>query len=178
MTGTNNRFSSHGTGEFDKKDFAAVGGNVVIEPGVMVFHPENIEIGDNVYIGHNAIIKGYHSNKMKIGSGTWIGQQCFIHGAGGVEIGDNVGIGPGAVIISSFHGVDDIKKPIIDSEVVFKKVVIEDGCDIGVNATILPGVTVGRGAQVAAGAVAAADIPDFEIWAGVPARFLRKRGVR
>jgi acetyltransferase-like isoleucine patch superfamily enzyme len=53
--------------------------------------------------------------------------------------------------------------------------VIEDGSDIGVGAILLPGTRVGRGAQVAAGAVVATDVPEHTIVAGVPARILRPR---
>ena len=81
--------SSHGTGIFDPTQFASLGNNVVFESGVLVFHPENMEIGDNVYVGHNSILKGYYRNVMLIGSGTWIGQQCFFHSAGGLTIGCN-----------------------------------------------------------------------------------------
>ncbi len=82
---------SHGSGQFKRMQFAHLGQGVVIEVGVLVFHPENIEIGNEVYIGHNTILKGYYNNKMIIGSGTWIGQQCFFHSAGGITIGQNVG---------------------------------------------------------------------------------------
>ena len=61
----NNR--SHGTGDFSEYDFRKCGINVVFERGVKVFHPENIEIGDNVYIGHDTILKGYYLNNMIIG---------------------------------------------------------------------------------------------------------------
>jgi acetyltransferase-like isoleucine patch superfamily enzyme len=43
---------SHGTGKFDRSQFYRIGQNVVIEDGVLIFHPENIEIGNNVYVGH------------------------------------------------------------------------------------------------------------------------------
>ena len=60
---------SHGTGEFSPSQFARLGAGVVFEAGVLVFHPENIEIGDDVYVGHQTILKGYHNNKMTIGDG-------------------------------------------------------------------------------------------------------------
>lgn len=166
---------SHGTGEFSPTQFARLGAGVVFEPGVLVFHPENIEIGDDVYVGHYAILKGYYKNQMVIGAGTWIGQQCFFHSAGGITIGRNVGIGPGVKIITSAHDLSDREKPILHSPIEFAPVAIEDGADIGVGAILLPGVCVGRGAQVAAGAVVTADVAPYAIVGGVPARLLRMR---
>jgi acetyltransferase-like isoleucine patch superfamily enzyme len=166
---------SHGTGQFEASQFARLGEGVVFEPGVLVFHPENIEIGDDVYIGHNAILKGYYKNKMVIGAGTWIGQQCFFHSAGGITVGCNVGIGPAVKIITSYHAEEGIEKPILHSRVEFAPVVIEDDSDIGVGAVVLPGVSIGRGAQIGAGAVITQDIPAYAVAAGVPARVLRNR---
>lgn len=169
------QIKSHGTGKFRRRDFKKIGRYVVIEAGVLVFHPENIEIGDNVYIGHQTILKGYYREKMIIGSGTWIGQQCFFHSAGGIEIGENVGIGPGVKILTSYHQNEGVSKPIIASKTVSKKVIIKQGSDIGINSVIMPGVTVGQEVQIGAGAVVTKDVPDGEVWAGVPAKKLRKR---
>jgi acetyltransferase-like isoleucine patch superfamily enzyme len=161
---------SHGTGEFSPAQFAQFGAGVVIEAAVLVFHPENIEIGDDVYVGHQTILKAYHKGVMAIGDGTWIGQQCFFHSAGGLTIGKNVGIGPGVRIVTSAHRLDETDRPILHSTIEFAPVVIEDDADIGVGAIILPGVRIGRGVQVGAGAVVTRDVADFAIVAGVPAR--------
>lgn len=75
-------YKSHGNGFFKEDDFKKIGKNVIFEDNVLVFHPENIEIGNNVYIGHNTILKGYYRNAMIIGDDTWIGQFCFFHSAG------------------------------------------------------------------------------------------------
>jgi acetyltransferase-like isoleucine patch superfamily enzyme len=166
---------SHGNGTPDLKQLARLGDDVVFEAGVLIFHPENIEIGDDVYVGHNAVLKGYYRNKMKIGSGTWIGQQCFLHSAGGLEIGRNVGIGPAVKIITSYHDGKDVSKPILHTPVVFGPVVIEDDSDIGTGSVILPGVTVGKGAQVGAGAVVCDDVEPYTVVAGVPAALIRRR---
>ena len=166
---------SHGSGAPDISKVARLGKDVVFEAGVLIFHPENIEIGDDVYIGHGAILKGYYKNKMVIGSGTWIGQQCFFHSAGGLTIGQNVGIGPVVKIITSYHEGKDIAKPILHTPIIFKPVVIEDAADIGIGSVILPGVTVGKGAQVGAGAVVSNDVEPYTVVAGVPARFIRRR---
>ena len=166
---------SHGTGVVDTSELARLGKDVVFEAGVLIFHPENIEIGDDVYIGHNTILKGYYRNKMEIGSGTWIGQQCFFHGAGGLRIGRNVGIGPAVKIITSHHEAGDLSKPILHTPITFRPVAIGDGADIGIGAVILPGVTIGEDVQVGAGAVVCRDAEPYTIVGGVPARMIRRR---
>jgi acetyltransferase-like isoleucine patch superfamily enzyme len=167
---------SHGTGAFSPEQFARLGSGVVFEAGVLVFHPESIELGDDVYVGHQTILKGYHKNRITIGDGTWIGQQCFLHGAGGITIGRNVGIGPGVKIVTSSHRLDQLERPILKSDLEFAPVVVEDDSDIGTGAILLPGVRVGRGAQVGAGAVVTRDVAERGIVAGVPARPLGRRG--
>jgi acetyltransferase-like isoleucine patch superfamily enzyme len=169
------RWTTHGTGKFTRRSFASVGQDVVFEAGVLAFHPKNISIGNNVYIGHYTILKGYHKNKFVIGDNVWIGQGCFFHSAGGITIGNDVGIGPGVKVVTSAHRLDETTKPILHSAVEFAPVVIEDGCDIGVGAILLPGVRIGRGAQVGAGAVVTADVAPYAVVAGVPAKVLRKR---
>jgi acetyltransferase-like isoleucine patch superfamily enzyme len=166
---------SHGTGAFRLEDFSELGEHVVFEAGVLVFHPETIALGDNVYVGHNAILKGYYKGHMRIGRDTWIGQQCFFHSAGGLDIGERVGIGPGVRIITSTHIDPGPSEPIMAGAISFDPVRIGDGCDLGMGCQILPGVTLGRGVQVGAGAVVTSDLPDFAVAAGVPARVLRYR---
>jgi acetyltransferase-like isoleucine patch superfamily enzyme len=166
---------SHGTGTFGLTEFSSLGDGVVFEVGVLVFHPENIVIGDQVYIGHQTILKGYHNSKMVINAGTWIGQQCFLHSAGGLSIGSNVGIGPGVKIITSFHREEGRHTPILHSQLAFAPVHIEDDCDIGTGAIILPGVSIGRGVQIGAGAVVNKDLPPYAVAAGTPARIIRMR---
>ncbi len=166
---------SHGTGKFKPSDFRRLGKGVVFEKGVLVFHPENIELGDNVYIGHYAILKGYHKNLMIIGDHTWIGPQSFLHSAGGIRIGKAVGIGPRVIILTSEHEASNRDLPVYFTPLKFAEVVLEDGCDIGAGAIILPGVRIGEGAIIGAGAVVTSDIPPYEIWAGVPARKIGDR---
>jgi acetyltransferase-like isoleucine patch superfamily enzyme len=168
-------FQSHGSGQIDPSGFAAIGQGVVFEPGVLVFHPESIYLGSNVYIGHQAILHGYTKNALRVGSDTWIGPQCFLHSGGGLHIGNRVGIGPGVRIITSSHREEGVAVPILFSDLEFAEVIVEDDCDIGVGAIVLPGVRIGRGALVGAGAVVTSDVPSFAVVAGVPARMLRNR---
>lgn len=166
---------SHGTGEFRPEQFRRLGRGVVFERGVLVFHPENIEIGDEVYVGHNAILKGYYRGTMCIGDRSWVGQGAFLHSAGDVIIGRRVGIGPGVHIITSVHCDRGPEVPWMDGALEFAPVTIGDGADIGAGAVLLPGARVGRLALVGAGAVVTGEIPDGAIAVGVPARFLRYR---
>jgi acetyltransferase-like isoleucine patch superfamily enzyme len=147
----------------------------MIEPGVLIFHPEHVHLHENVYVGHGTMLKAYYRNQLVVGSNTWIGQMCFMHAAGGITIGERVGIGPCVRIITSFHTEEGRDVPILFSEIEFAPVSIGDDSDIGVGAIILPGVRIGRGVQIGAGAVVTTNVPDYEVWAGVPAKRLRSR---
>jgi acetyltransferase-like isoleucine patch superfamily enzyme len=166
---------THGTGRFTREELASCGEGTIIEEGCLVFHPENVHLGSNVYVGHHAMLKGYYKNELRIGDGTWIGQQCFLHAAGGIEIGTNVGIGPGVKILSSHHDEVSLEVPILHAPLVLEKVVIEDDADLGIGAIVLPGVRIGRGAQIGAGAVVTKDVPAYAVVAGNPAKLLYMR---
>jgi len=169
------RNRSHGSGEWKPEQLAALGPDCIFEAGVLIFHPENVLLGTNVYVGHQAILKGYYRNQLAIGDESWIGQQCFFHAAGGLTIGPRVGIGPGVKILTSQHTEAGRELPIFNAPVEFRPVVIEEGADIGVGAIIMPGVTIGRGAQIGAGSVVTRDVPAYAVVAGSPARILRER---
>jgi acetyltransferase-like isoleucine patch superfamily enzyme len=105
---------------------------------------------------------------------VWIGPHAYLD-ARALEIGDYVGWGPGAKVLGSAHTGEPIDVPIIQTDLVEQPIRVEAWADIGVNAVLLPGVTVGRGAIVGAGAVVTRDVAPFSIVAGVPAVFLRWR---
>lgn len=169
---------SHGTGRFERHQLGRCPDSVVIEEGALIFHPENVFLDEDVYVGHQAILKGYYKNSLRVGRGTWIGQGCFFHAAGGIEIGAIVGVGPKVSILTSTHEEpppEDPDRPIMSGPLRFAPVRLLDGCDIGVGSVILPGVTIGRGAQVGAGSIVTRDVPDRAVVAGNPARLLRQR---
>ena len=174
---------SHGRGTPDLTLLSSCGEDVVVEPGALIFHPENVALGARVYVGHLAILKGYYKNRLVVGDGTWIGQAAFLHAAGGITIGRDVGIGPHVSILTSTHGEPDEpdpragrpRRPIMDGALRLAPVVLGDGCDLGVGAIVLPGITVGEGAQVGAGAVVTEDVAPYTVVAGNPARLLRSR---
>jgi len=169
------RHRTHGSGRFDPSQLAACGPDCVFEEGVRIFHPENVELGRNVYLGHDTILKGYHEGRMVIGDESWIGQGCFFHSAGGLRIGAHVGVGPAVKIITSAHREAGRELAVLDSPIDFAPVEVGDGADLGVGSIVLPGVRIGRGAIVGAGAVVAEDVPDYAVVAGIPARVLRMR---
>ena len=166
---------THGTGQWTPDQLARLGTHVTLEPGVLIFHPERVEIADEVYVGHHTILKAYHHNRLIIGARSWIGQQCFLHSAGGITIGTRVGIGPGVKILTSAHRGQPVEADIMDTDLEFAPVHIGAGADIGTGAVILPGVTIGLRVQIGAGAVVADSVPDYAVAAGVPARVLRDR---
>ena len=158
------------------RNFKKIGKNVVIEDTALIFEPEHIEIGNNVYIGHQTMLHGYYKNEFKIGSNVFISAGCNIYGAGGVEIQDNVGIGPGVLILGSPHDLTkDNGGPINQLPMRFDPIVIKEGSDIGAGAIIIGGAVVGKGSQVGAGAMVKKKYDDYLVIAGVPAKLLRSR---
>jgi acetyltransferase-like isoleucine patch superfamily enzyme len=147
----------------------------VVEDDVLIFRPESVYLGDHVYVGHLAILKAYPEGLLVIGDGCWLGEQTYINSAGAVTLGRDVGVGVGVKIISSVHLEEGRQVPILHSGLRLAPVVIGDYCDLGVGAIILPGVTLGRGVQVGAGAVVSHDLADYAVAAGVPARVIRTR---
>jgi acetyltransferase-like isoleucine patch superfamily enzyme len=145
-----------------------------IGPRVGLRHPETFEIGDGVVIGEQAIIQGRHDGSCVIGDKVWIGPQAYLD-ARQMVLGDNVGWGPGAKLLGSTHTGQPLDRPIIATDLLIARTVVEADADIGVGAVIMPGVTVGQGAMVGAGAVVTADVPAFAKAAGVPARVIGRR---
>lgn len=166
---------SHGTGEFHAASLRACPASVIWEPGALIFHPENVTLGERVYVGHHAILKGYYTNQLVIGDDCWIGQGAFLHAGGGIAIGRRVGVGPNVTILTSQHRDPGRERPIMDGELDFAPVEIGDGSDLGAGAIVLPGVRLGVGVQVGAGAVVTQSFDDYAVVVGNPARLLRMR---
>jgi len=150
------------------------GHGIHIGSGVGFKHLETFEIGDGVFIGSQSFIQGRIHGRCVIGRKSWIGPQSYFD-ARDLIIGDYVGWGPGAKVLGSTHTGEPLDVPIIQTDLEIKRVTIESWADIGVNAVILPGVTIGKGSQVGAGAVVTADVPPFAVVAGIPAVFIKWR---
>jgi acetyltransferase-like isoleucine patch superfamily enzyme len=102
---------------------------------------------------------------ITIGRRSVINQQCCLDGRGGLTIGDYVSISPGVWILTDSHDMHD---PNFGE--ILAPVTIGDHAWIGSRAMILPGVTVGEGAVVAAGAVVTGNVEPYTVVGGVPAR--------
>ena len=150
------------------------GHGLQVGPNVVFKHPETMEFGDAVFIGAQAMIQGRYDGTCRIGSHVWIGPQAYMD-ARSLELEDYVGWGPGAKVLGSAHTGEPVDAPIITTALVIKPVIVGFGADIGMNASILPGVRIGSNAIVGAGAVVTQDVPDYAIVAGVPAKILRSR---
>jgi acetyltransferase-like isoleucine patch superfamily enzyme len=137
-------------------------------------HLETLEIGNTCFIGAGAYIQGRFDGHCVIGNNVWIGPGAYFD-ARDLVLGDYVGWGPGAKVLGSAHPGLPADVPIVQTDLEIRPVRVQPWADIGTNAVLLPGVTVGKGAIVGAGAVVTHDVPPFAIVAGVPARFLRWR---
>ncbi len=109
-------------------------------------------------------------NLLTIGKYCHINRNCILDSRGGIVIGDNVSISHKVNIMTGSHDVND--KGFCG---IFKSIKIKDYAWLGVNSTILQGVTIGKGAVVCAGAVVTKDVEDYTIVAGIPAKKIRDR---
>jgi len=119
---------------------------------------ENSEIGDNVLVGTNSVIDG----DCKIRSNVSIQTGVYITRYTTIE--DNVFLGPCCVMTNDKY---------MKYGAVLKGPVIKQGASIGANSTIMPGITIGEGAIVAAGSVVTKDVPPYKVVMGVPARVVK-----
>jgi acetyltransferase-like isoleucine patch superfamily enzyme len=106
---------------------------------------------------------------IKLGKGVFINHACSFLDLGGITIEDDVQIAPRVNITSENHPLDPSSRRSLD----LKAVVIKRNAWIGAGATILPGVTIGENAVVAAGAVVNKDVPANTVVGGVPAKIIK-----
>jgi len=112
----------------------------------------------------------YTLGKIKIGQDSIIGEKATLDGRGSLIIGNHVDIASEVMVYTAQH---QINHPDFSAET--KPVVIEDYVFVGPRAIILPGVTVGKGAIIGAGAVVTKNVASGQIVAGVPAKEIGKR---
>ena len=125
-----------------------------IDESFGMFPPFYTDCGRNIHIGNNVFINA----------------GCKFQDQGGIYIEDGVLIGHNAVLATINHMEDPEKR----AGMIFQPIHIEKKVWLGANVTVLPGVTIGEGSVIAAGAVVTKDVPANIIAAGVPAKVIRK----
>ena len=120
-------------------------------------------IGRNCNVCANVLIE----NLVTVGNNVTIksGVQLW----DGITIEDDVCIGPNVTFTNDRNPISHNKNFTLE------KIVVKKGASIGANATILPGITIGENALIAAGSVVTKDVPANEIWKGNPAQYYKKR---
>jgi len=110
-----------------------------------------------------------YGKHIRIGQNVFINFDCTFLALGGITIEDEVLIGPKVSLVTENHPLDPKER----KGLIAKPIIIKKNAWIGANATILPGVTIGENAVVAAGAVVSKDVPDNAIVGGIPAKFIK-----
>jgi acetyltransferase-like isoleucine patch superfamily enzyme len=127
--------------------------NSKIDATTTIFTPFQINYGKNTKIGKN----------------VFINFDCVFLDLGGITIEDNVMLAPKVSLLSEGHPISANERQTLTTG----KIHIKKNAWIGANATILPGVTIGENAVVAASAVVVKNVPDNTIVGGVPAKFIK-----
>ncbi len=156
---------------YDGRDFAVEMAGRIPFHGVRMFlyrHMFRMDVGEKTSIHRNC--RFYFPPGIRIGAHTILNRDVLLDGRMGLVIKDNVSISEGSAIITLEHDPDSSTFANRG-----ERVVVEDRVFIGMRALILPGVVLGEGAVVAAGAVVTRDVAAYDIVAGVPARVIGKR---
>lgn len=122
--------------------------------------------GSKIHIG----ARFFYPENITIGKGSIIGDNIFLDGRDNLTIGNHVDIASSVMIYNSEHDINSE-----DFQAIIAPVKIGDYVFIGPRAIILPGVNIGKGAVIAAGAVVTKDVADFAIVGGVPAQVIGER---
>ena len=160
---------------FNKK--ITIGDNSIIKWGNEFKLTDNakIDIGDNSTLKENSyfLLTKPHPY-LKLGNYVGIGRNCYIAIKDTLVIGDYTRIGPNVTIIDQDHSYkkDDL---VLNQDANIVKITIGSDVWIGAGVTILKGITIGDGAIIGENAVVTKDIPVYEIWAGVPAKYIKSR---
>jgi acetyltransferase-like isoleucine patch superfamily enzyme len=133
---------------------------------VLVFFGMKIDWSSIIYM--SCEIRGPYN--IEVGKNTTIGHKTVLDGRGGLKIGDSVNISSEVMIWTAQHDVQSQ-----DFAPVKGSVIVEDFAWLCSRCIVLPGVTIGKGAVVAAGAVVTKSVEPYTVVAGVPAKYVGKR---
>jgi len=139
-----------------------------IEQGVQVINSRRLRLGQHIYIAKGTILncggEAWCDGRggISIGDQVYIGPNSVLLGAGEIEIGRRCQFGPGVMLIAQSLDMAKIKdETTLDRAVpphIFGKIVLEEGVMVGAGASVLMGVTIGRGAYIAGGCIVRKDV--------------------
>ncbi len=135
-----------------------IGENCVLEPGIRFKFDGPWAPGPSIDVGNK----------------TFLGNNVEFNAQGKVTIGERCLVGAGCRFIDHDHGIE-ANAPMGDQSCDISPIQLEDEVWLGANVIVLKGVTIGKGAVIGAGAVVRENVPEGEIWAGVPARKIGSR---
>lgn len=148
-------------------DFAVLDCKSEYNPGIV--------LGEKCLVSRNTKISTGYAGFVKVGNHTIIGENCIIHGPGGIEMGNNVLISDAVLINAGMHVYSDPNKNILSQGITTKGIKIGYDVWLGTGVIIKDGVTIGKGCVVEAGSVLSSSIPDYSIASGVPAKVISSR---
>lgn len=146
----------------------------LLRGATLIANGGSIAIGAKSFVGRYSVVQSV-GGRVVIGERSGVGDFCSLYGQGGLTIGDDVLMGSGVRILTETHGLH-LPGPVAAAPVQARPTTIADGAWLAANCVIVAGVSVGRGAVVAAGAVVLRDVPDRAVVGGVPADVLSFRG--
>lgn len=130
-----------------------------------------ILIGEFLMISGPLYLKSIENGILKIGNRVYFNHNCSITASKKITIGNNCMFANNVVVVDHNH---EIKDGVISSNLISKEVIIDDNVWCGANVTILPGVHIGQGSIIGAGAVVNTDIPDHALAVGIPAKVIKR----
>jgi acetyltransferase-like isoleucine patch superfamily enzyme len=134
-------------------NLGGIGENVILDNNIYVNEPKNIKLGSNIFIGRDVFLNAYDT----------------------IEIGDHAVIAAGCKLITGNHGYSEIGVPIGLQPIKLSPITLGKDIWLGYNVIILPGVELGDGCIVAAGAVVTKSFEEYSILGGVPAKLIARR---
>ena len=159
--------------------FGSIGRNVRIAKNCTIVGMQNIQIGDNVHIDGPTVLSA-GGGHIRFGRNIHVGGMCFIAGAGGVDLEDFSGLSQGVRIYAasddySGHALTNPTVPREFLNVEMAPVRLGRHVIVGSGSVILPGCNIGEGSSVGATSLVTKSLAPWGIYAGAPARFLKKR---
>lgn len=136
----------------------------------LLYRLAGVKVGKNVRFVSSISIIG--DSSLSIGDNVWIGHETLILVSAPVTIGANVNIAPRCYIGTGTHEIDLYGESIAGKGKSLP-IVINDGAWLCAHTIVIAGATVGSHSIVAAGAVVTTTIPSYQMWGGVPARFIK-----